>query len=121
MAESDSGRDRLDRSSQASPGPWQLAETDDPGACGGKRRVITSADNIEIMDDLDYYPNAPVSDADWHMIAAAPEMRELLTELEWSGTSYFDGGSQCPSCGGYPTHEDGCQLARVLRKAGGES
>ncbi len=56
-----------------STGPWQISyERGDT--------FIKTADNERIMCDMTYYPWVPDNDADWHLIAAAPELLAALTE-----------------------------------------
>lgn len=54
-----------------SPAPWKF----ESGEC----RTINDASGESLMGDECYYPWAPTEDADWHLIAAAPD---LLSELE---------------------------------------
>ena len=39
---------------------------------------IKSADNESLMCDETYYPWVPVNMADWHLMASAPELLEVL-------------------------------------------
>lgn len=58
---------------QHSPGPWSLSYKN------GETRII-NADNEAIMCDMTYYPWVPIGQADWSLIAAAPELLSALTE-----------------------------------------
>lgn len=58
------------------PGPWIL--TREEGA-----RHIRRTDGLSLMCDEPYYPWCPKEDADWQLIAAAPDMRAAL-ELVWA-------------------------------------
>ena len=53
---------------QHSPGPWKF--NNDPG----EARTISDARGISLMGDEQYYPWAPSEEADWRLIAAAPEL-----------------------------------------------
>ena len=55
------------------PGPWSVTY---------KRGTtnITTADGQDIMCDETYYPWVPENDADWKLIAAAPDMYQALIE-----------------------------------------
>lgn len=55
-------------------GPWRVSYE------RGTTKIRT-ADNESIMCDETYYPWVPENDADWHLIAAAPD---LLEALEWA-------------------------------------
>jgi hypothetical protein len=52
------------------PWPWTFVRNG--------RREIWSADNNAFMGDESYYPWCPEHDADWHLIAAAPDLYEVL-------------------------------------------
>lgn len=56
------------------PGPWRVTEED------GDRELL-AANGESLMCDLQYYPWTPASDADWRLIAAAPELLEALTMI----------------------------------------
>jgi hypothetical protein len=108
----DTGRDSMSKEGEPSPGPWRLVVKDGV-------QMIEDANGRDLMDDERYYPSVPVSDADWHLIAAAPEMLDFIRGLEWHRYTY--GGMVCPICCRYERdgHSDDCKLAAVLRKAGG--
>ena len=55
------------------PGPWTVEYK------GGCTRLETSRGVT--MCDENYYPWAPDNDADWHLIAAAPDLYDALKEL----------------------------------------
>lgn len=57
--------------SKHTKGPWEFCEDD----CGDWRIY---ADGRAIMGDAQNYPWVPESDADWHLIAAAPDLLEAL-------------------------------------------
>lgn len=52
-------------------GPWRVSYE------RGTTQIRT-ADNESIMGNEAYYPWVPENPADWHLIAAAPEMLEAL-------------------------------------------
>jgi len=52
------------------PGPWTVEYKH------GTTRLV--ADGEVTMCDETYYPWTPVNDADWHLIAAAPDLYEAL-------------------------------------------
>ena len=54
--------------SKHTPGPWQFATE------GRERKII--ADRHTTMCDTFYYPWCPDNDADWLLIAAAPDLLE---------------------------------------------
>lgn len=54
------------------PGPWR--ESYERGTT-----QIRSADNESLMGDETYYPWVPENDADWTLIAAAPDLHAHLT------------------------------------------
>ena len=53
------------------PGPWRVSYE------SGTTRIRT-ADNESIMCNETYYPWVPHNDADWHLIAAAPDLLDAL-------------------------------------------
>lgn len=53
------------------PGPWRVSYE------RGTTQIRT-ANNESIMCDETYYPWVPKNDADWHLIAAAPDLLEAL-------------------------------------------
>ena len=55
------------------PGPWYVEYKH------GTTRLI--ADRIVTMCDETYYPWVPDNDADWHLIAAAPDLYDALEVL----------------------------------------
>lgn len=57
------------------PGPWRVSYE------RGTTQILT-ADNESIMCDETYYPWVPKNDADWHLIAAAPDLLEALAPLD---------------------------------------
>ena len=59
--------------SKYTTGPWTVRDK------RGDKHIIADGDSI--MCDMSYYPWAPYNDADWHLIAAAPEMYELIFDL----------------------------------------
>lgn len=55
-------------------GPWSFDR-------GSDCYTIKDATGNSIMGDAQYYPWAPEKDADWHLIAAAPELLESCRQL----------------------------------------
>ena len=55
------------------PGPWEFRQSDG--------RYTIYADGESIMGDETYYPWCPSNKADWHLIAAAPDMYLALVML----------------------------------------
>ena len=55
------------------------------------------------------------------LIAAAPDMLELLEQLEWAGCDYL-GNPICPKCEQRKTagHYTDCDLAAAIKKAKGQ-
>jgi hypothetical protein len=77
-----------------SPGPWKVSR-------GG--RLVTQ-DNHGLLDD------------DMKIAAAAPELLELLLDIEWSGDAR-DGYKICPECAAGPkTHLVNCKLHILLER-----
>lgn len=64
----------MSQTSKYTPGPWRVSYEH------GTTQIRT-ANNESIMCDETYYPWVPKNDADWHLIAAAPD---LLEALEWA-------------------------------------
>lgn len=54
--------------SKHTPGPWQFVVEN------GERKII--ADGQATMCDTRYYPWCPYNDADWRLIASAPDLLE---------------------------------------------
>ena len=67
---------------QHSPGPWRISYE------RGTTQIRT-ADNESIMCDETYYPWVPEKEADWHLIAAAPDLLEALDNL-WAWVKNWD-------------------------------
>jgi hypothetical protein len=55
------------------PGPWLFEKGED-------RHIRASGQPGSLMCDAQYYPWVPGSDADWHLIAAAPDMLVALED-----------------------------------------
>lgn len=56
-------------------GPWRLAFDSEFDSS-----EIESADGVSLMGSETFYPWVPENPADWHLIAAGPEMLEALEE-----------------------------------------
>jgi len=77
----------------------------------GDRTIV--ADGKSIMCDTSYYPWCPDADADWHLIAAAPELLEALKAAKkYVAFAYSEGidGAE----------EAGLKLDAAIAKAEGE-
>lgn len=83
-------------------GPWEVKFS------GGETHLIADGDCI--MCDMHYYPWAPENPADWHLIAAAPDLYDALQAM----VDYCNA-----ECGSniYPGH----QANQALAKARGET
>lgn len=57
------------------PGPWRILREN---VDGDVETQILSADGNSLMGDARYYPWVPAYEADWLLIAAAPELLEAL-------------------------------------------
>lgn len=64
-------------STKHTPGPWQLVFT------GREREIVATASNETLMCDLDYYAWCPNEDADWKLIASAPDLLLALIAARW--------------------------------------
>jgi hypothetical protein len=67
--------------SKHTPGPWEL--TTEEGGMGDCR--VIRANGEPLMCDTQYYPWCPESDADWRLIAAAPDLLEALKAVTTAG------------------------------------
>lgn len=70
--------------SKHSPGPWRLERKVSCRTDDYETSYIYSADpsnKIALMSDEAYYPWCPSNEADWHLIAAAPEMLAVLKQV----------------------------------------
>ena len=56
------------------PGPWCVKYE------GGDTKLVMGDGRIH-MCDMCYYPWVPENDADWHLIAAAPDLYEALEDM----------------------------------------
>lgn len=56
------------------PGPWFVRYH------RGETQLVMGDGNVQ-MCDMTYYPWVPENLADWHLIAAAPDMYEALSNL----------------------------------------
>lgn len=80
---------------QHSLGPWRFnKQMDEPW-------TISDARGHSLMGDTQYYPWVPGDEADWHLIAAAPDMLASLREV----LAYFD------------APDDGCLSDEALNRA----
>ncbi len=97
--------------SKHSPAPWTETENDDGD-------VIVHMDESHSIVVANLEGSCTTCHANAHLIAAAPELLEVLQEIEWS---YMD--RYCPVCGNTELngHDDTCKLATVIAKAKGES
>lgn len=93
-----------ERETAWTPGPWRVSY--ERGTT-----QIRSADDESLMCDETYYPWVPANDADWHLIAAAPELFDWLEQAD-EALDVLD----VPTDSGLRE-----QIARVLRKARGQS
>lgn len=88
-----------------SPGPWRW-------------RLNGGDGDVWALDDADGNPIVgpgglnyiTVASEERSLIAAAPEMREMLLKLEW--TDEFQ--PMCPCCSWPERHQPGCALASLL-------
>ena len=105
------------------PGPWKAAYYLNPD--DGLYSSISGPDNAIVVDPIDGDGAAfmRIDDQDCRLIAQAPEMYELLKEIEWSKVDCRDGSIVvCPSCNNLECfgHEPDCRLAAVLKAVEGE-
>lgn len=102
--------------SKHSPGPWRWA---------GFALYGNDGDATGFCFDVPSEAYTEESKSNFRLIAAAPEMLELLRDLEWSGEE-----GSCPSCHsegvspvGFPAnrpHRPDCKLAALLARIDGE-
>ena len=102
------------------PGPWKVLPPENA--------VLYNHNNQEfgwmIYGDApsDWYADCitmgKFSEADAHLVATAPELLEVLKQVEW--TNAVDGGTVCPWCGNrkYDGHDQDCPRQAVIAKAG---
>lgn len=57
-------------------GPWRIDHR-------GEDRYLLSAEGDSLMCDMRYYPWCPEEEADWHLIAAAPELLDAARRAQW--------------------------------------
>jgi hypothetical protein len=60
-----------------SPGPWKFTKHRQRFDDGDTRRIESGGEE-PLMCDEQFYPSCPIEDADWHLIAAAPDMLAAL-------------------------------------------
>jgi hypothetical protein len=66
---------------QHTPGPWNFLKADNKK---NSPWVIRGSAAETLMGDMPYLEVVPENEADWHLIAAAPELLEALKDcLEW--------------------------------------
>ena len=102
--------------SKHSPGPWKWTEGDMEADYEG--RALIAADGSPVLYDGEYNQgsNNPANDP---LIAAAPEMLELLREL-----ARLPHSGRCPICsatefdefGEKQGHSEGCKLGALLKR-----
>lgn len=112
-------------SAKHTPGPWEAQDRVERIAVFG---AVDSGDAVEIASlDFDVEDNAETTEANAALIAAAPDLADLLNELlaaVEAETSERDGrdfaGLSCANCvGAVPVpHSLGCRIESALRKAG---
>jgi hypothetical protein len=94
--------------SKHTPGPWVFTtERGDNVIRGGGKTL---------MNDTQYYPYCPDDDADWHLIASAPDLLQALRGMcsVWA--------SVCNSRGWEPDHISEYSNARAaIARAKGET
>ena len=88
------------------PGPWRLE---------GDRIMAANEKHVALIHDDGTETYVSLTEADMHLISAAPDLLATLKEIEYAGEA---GG--CPSCGGQP-HMDHCSLQAAIRKAEGRA
>lgn len=108
-------------SKQHTPGPWvadneygTVVALEDGGY------VAEAYDGMKGVDT-----DREIALANARLIAAAPQLLELLDQLEWINLGNL--ADQCPSCGGFEPgsnlslegHKAGCALAAAIAKAKG--
>lgn len=79
------------------PGPWAVEYKH------GTTRLVAGGEVT--MCDETYYPWAPENDADWHLIAAAPELYEALKAMVYETTHLS------------PEDDDGSHWCKISREA----
>jgi len=78
------------------PGPWRIELRG-----GDKYLYGAEPEQSALMCDMSYYPWTPDTDADWHLIAAAPD---LLAALKAMLSEYGDVGDESILAEDEPQH-----------------
>jgi len=103
-----------------SPGPWRWV---DDGEFLGHPKLVDIAGETVCDFGRDSWheriSGTPPEDEDAKLIVKAPEMAQMLRELEWSGGDVS--GAGCPVCDDcHPNrkreHKPDCELAALLRE-----
>jgi len=66
---------------QHTPGPWELVVEDGDMKIVAPPQDPRLATRETLMCDMEYYPWCPSNEADWMLIAAAPELLKCLRSL----------------------------------------
>jgi hypothetical protein len=81
--------------SKHTPGPWRIERGGKEHRKPDLHKRILAADGTDLLGNVEdpWYPNVPENEADWHLIAAAPDLLEAckaaLTEsMIYTGAIY---------------------------------
>jgi hypothetical protein len=100
--------------SEFTPGPWETYAND------YRIRVKNAGYNKDVAFCFSEDFGAEEHSANASLIAAAPDMWELLQDIEaW----FQDNQMPCPDCQAMSRnegHKDGCQLLEIIKKVEGE-
>ena len=104
------------------PGPWIIGKT-------GECIINPGLKNDDPYDEQcdESYGGKLIAESikpeNLPVIAAAPELLELVQAVEWVVDENFPDGEVCPWCGNYQFigHAPDCPRQRALKKALGES
>jgi len=106
--------------SKHTPGPWELKR--DPMHYDTLTSIEGGGKNSrfglprELMVEIGGYAGNQTAESNARLIAAAPEMLQILQELEFVLEDKNGDAVLCPICCERLTHADDCKLGNILKK-----